>query len=39
MPVGAVVRRALGRFEPAAIRMYRGAFIDLDAVAAAGDVG
>jgi 2-polyprenyl-6-hydroxyphenyl methylase/3-demethylubiquinone-9 3-methyltransferase len=29
MPVGTVVRRALGRFEPAAIRAYRGAFIDL----------
>lgn len=33
MPVGTVVRRALGRFEPAAIRAYRGAFIDLEELA------
>jgi len=31
--VGAVVRGALGKFEPAAIRGYRGMFIDLDALA------
>jgi 2-polyprenyl-6-hydroxyphenyl methylase/3-demethylubiquinone-9 3-methyltransferase len=33
MSAGSVVRRALGRFEPTAIRLYRGAFIDLDALA------
>lgn len=33
MSVGAAVRGALGRFEPAAIRGYRGMFIDLDALA------
>jgi 2-polyprenyl-6-hydroxyphenyl methylase/3-demethylubiquinone-9 3-methyltransferase len=35
MPLGSAVRGALGRWEPAAIRLYRGAFIDLDALAAA----
>jgi 2-polyprenyl-6-hydroxyphenyl methylase/3-demethylubiquinone-9 3-methyltransferase len=34
MPLGPAVRRALGRFEPAAARAYRGAFCDLDAMAA-----
>lgn len=33
MSVGSAVRGALGRFEPAAIRGYRGMFIDLDALA------
>ena len=33
MPIGTTVRKALGRFEPAAIRMYRSAFIDLDSLA------
>jgi SAM-dependent methyltransferase len=33
MPVGTVVRRALGRFEPVAVRAYRDAFIDLDSLA------
>lgn len=35
MPIGTVARRALGRFEPAAIKAYRGVFIDLEAVATA----
>jgi 2-polyprenyl-3-methyl-5-hydroxy-6-metoxy-1,4-benzoquinol methylase len=34
MPIGSTVRRALGRWEPAAIRVYRDRFIDLDALAA-----
>ena len=34
MPVGSAVRRMLGRFEPAAIGLYRGMFIDLDCLAA-----
>src|SRR5438067_8937129 len=34
MPVGSAVRRMLGRFEPAAIGLYRGRFIDLDCLAA-----
>jgi 2-polyprenyl-6-hydroxyphenyl methylase/3-demethylubiquinone-9 3-methyltransferase len=32
MPVGSAVRKVLGRFEPAAIRAYRGMFIDLAAL-------
>ena len=35
MSLGSVVRGALGRWEPAAIRVYRNAFIDLDALATA----
>jgi 2-polyprenyl-3-methyl-5-hydroxy-6-metoxy-1,4-benzoquinol methylase len=31
--VGAAVRRVLGRFEPVAIEMYRGMFIDLECLA------
>ncbi|HEY7858785.1 MAG TPA: class I SAM-dependent methyltransferase [Candidatus Nanopelagicales bacterium] len=34
MPLGSSVRGLLGRYEPAAIRLYRGRFIDLDALAA-----
>jgi 2-polyprenyl-3-methyl-5-hydroxy-6-metoxy-1,4-benzoquinol methylase len=34
MPLGPGVRRLLGRWEPAAIRVYRSAFIDLDELAA-----
>src|SRR6476660_8871486 len=34
MPVGSAVRRALGRLEPLATRLYRNAFIDLDSLAA-----
>ncbi|HJQ48858.1 MAG TPA: class I SAM-dependent methyltransferase [Amycolatopsis sp.] len=33
MPVGSAVRSVLGRFEPAAIGLYRGMFIDLDCLA------
>lgn len=33
MPIGSAVRKALGPLEPAAIRLYRDRFIDLDAVA------
>ncbi|GAB2962727.1 hypothetical protein GCM10017788_79650 [Amycolatopsis acidiphila] len=33
MPVGTAVRRVLGRFEPVAIEVYRGMFIDLDCLA------
>jgi len=33
MPLGTTVRRALGRFEPVAVRTYRHAFIDLDSLA------
>ena len=35
MSLGSAVRGALGRWEPVAIRAYRGAFIDLDALAGA----
>lgn len=33
MSLGSAVHKAFGRFEPAAIRVYRGAFIDLDELA------
>lgn len=33
MALGTTVRRALGRFEPVAVRTYRDAFIDLDSLA------
>jgi 2-polyprenyl-6-hydroxyphenyl methylase/3-demethylubiquinone-9 3-methyltransferase len=33
MPLGTAVRRSLGRLEPAAVRTYREAFIDLDSLA------
>lgn len=33
MSLGTTVRRALGRHEPTALRLYRSAFIDLDALA------
>lgn len=33
VPVGSAVRRVLGRFEPRAIELYRGMFIDLDCLA------
>lgn len=33
VPVGAAVRRALGRFEPVVIEAYRGMFLDVNCVA------